>query len=242
VAARKLRVKDVVYGSILPRERGTPRLRTNFGEHEEVRLCGTVLNTFINDEGTYGNLVIDDGSASIVAKFWRGDVNRVKETALGDILDVVATVGEYNNEIYVQPSSIFTTDLHAWIYFQLSVASEIRRLDEQGNWKRVEERSSDEAASSFEQYQDAQDQRQWSNETSSASATGEEVDSFEEDTIIFDDDEITRTVLESLGEEGSTKDEIVEKTDLDDIDVMLALRELMESGDIFEVDGTYKKL
>jgi hypothetical protein len=234
-----LRVKDVVYGSILPRERGTPRLRTNFGEHDEVRICGTVLNTFINDEETYGNLVIDDGSASIVAKFWRGDVNRVKESTVGDILDIIASVGEYNNEIYVQPSSMFRADLHAWIYFQLDVASEIRRLEKQGLWKSVEERSDEEDISSFQQYDDSSVQHE---RPTSAASTEEDLDSYEEDTVVFDDDEITRTVLDVLGDDGSTKDEIVEKTELDDIDVMLALRELMESGDIFEVDGTYKKL
>jgi hypothetical protein len=64
----------------------------------------------------------------------------------------------------------------------------------------------------------------------------------EEDSLIFDDDEITRAVLDAIGEAGDTKDDIISKTSLDEIDVMLSLKELLERGDIFEVDGAYKRL
>ena len=49
-------------------------------------------------------------------------------------------------------------------------------------------------------------------------------------------------MLESIDDAGITKDGIISKTGLDDIDVMLSIKELLETGDIFEVDGTYKRL
>jgi len=53
---------------------------------------------------------------------------------------------------------------------------------------------------------------------------------------------IARVVLESLSDKGISKEDIIQKTGLDEIDVMLSIKELLEGGEVFEVDGLYKRL
>ncbi|MBN1785908.1 MAG: OB-fold nucleic acid binding domain-containing protein [Candidatus Methanofastidiosa archaeon] len=233
VAARKLRIKDIVIGKLELTDDSNNILVSNFGNNDEVRICGTVVNRFISDDGNYGNLLIDDGSESILTKFWRADVSRLKGFDRGDFVDVVAGVKEYKDEKYLQPVHLFKCDIHDWIEFQLEVALGIKELVESGEWKELPVYE-DLANSPFDD-----DEVQVAGHESKYDKDID--DSFEEESIIFDDDDINRAVLESIDKNPMTKDEIIKKTMLDEIDVMLSIKELLESGDIFEVDGKYKR-
>ena len=63
-----------------------------------------------------------------------------------------------------------------------------------------------------------------------------EIEEFE----VLGEDEVVETVLELLQEE-MTKEILIEKSGLDEIDVELALRELMDEGKVKKEGGTYKK-
>jgi len=231
VAARKLRIKDVIIGRLESDGGSRNTLTTNFGESHEVRVCGTVVNKFISDDENYGNLVLDDGSESIQLKFWRADVDQVRQYEVGDFSDVIATVREYNEERYLQPVQLFKGDVHRWIRFHLDVALRIKQLSSSSNWETESFESPQEDGFDKEIYSDSGPSYEQSVD-----------DTFEEDSIIFDDDDINRAVLEAMENEPLSKDEIIGKTSLDEIDVMLSIKELLESGSIFEVDGKYKKL
>ncbi len=239
MAARKVRIKDVVFGMIGQQGR-LLNISTNFGNFEEVRLCGTAISKFINDEATYGNFVLDDGSETIMAKFWRGDITRLDEIKKGDILDIIGTVGEYNGEIYVQPVNIFKTDINTFLKFHLEVALSIKQLREKGEWKDVIAPQLD--SPDMPTTQTYEDDYNIPKSSPDHDLTESVEGSFEEDNIVFDDDEITRVVLESLSDKGISKEDIIQKTGLDEIDVMLSIKELLEGGEAFEVDGLYKRL
>jgi len=231
VAARKLRIKDVIVGRLVNDGDARNYLMTNFGENNEVRVCGTIINKFVSDDENYGNLILDDGSESIQLKFWRSDVDTVRKYEVGDFTDVLATVREYNEEKYLQPIQIFKRDVHGWIRFQLDVALAMKKLVDEGSWNgaKYDIPTDDTTGDALENFDDAE-----------GSYSSE--DFFEEDSIIFDDDDINRTVVESMGSEPLSKEEIIKRTMLDEIDVMLSIKELLEIGDIFEVEGKYKKL
>jgi len=229
LAATKLRIKDVVNGSLDGVEGSRSKLLTHFGHHDEVRVCGTVMSRFISDDEKYGNLLLDDGSESIQAKLWRADVSKISSFEQGNFIDMVAQVREYNDEKYLYPIHMFLSDVHAWIKFQLQVALSIKSLDDSGKWEHTKTPD----LSYPEEKAD--------NGTSKDIENGID-DSFEEDDIVFDDDEINKAVIGALEDAVLSKEEIINKTSLDEIDVMLSLKELLESGDIFEVEGKYKKL
>ena len=63
-----------------------------------------------------------------------------------------------------------------------------------------------------------------------------EIEEFE----VLGEDEVVETVLELLQEE-MTKEMVIEKSGLDEIDVELALRELMDEGKVKKEGNTYKK-
>jgi len=230
VAARKLRIKDIIMGRLESDNGSRNTLITNLGESNEIRVCGTIVNTFVSDDENYGNLILDDGSESIQIKFWRNDVNTVKKYNVGDFSDVIAGVREYNDERYLQPIQLFKGDIHKWIRFQLQVALDIKKLIDSASWGALPHNESKDEIMELDDFSSDEDFSNVGNE-----------DSFEEDSIIFDDDDINKAVIEALGSEPMTKEEIIKKTMLDEIDVMLSIKELMESGDLFEVDGKYKK-
>jgi hypothetical protein len=240
VAAHKLRIKDIHAGTFSLQERPPHTITTNFGTFTEVRICGTVVSTYMNDTQSYGTIVVDDATDTIALKFWRERVPLVQSVQPGDILDVIGTVSEYNEELYLSPVAFYKKDLPSWIAFHLDIASRIRSLDSAGTWVSVAAPSGQERPGKQEY---GETQRSRGNEAYSEAGDVSYDDSdFEEESLIFDDDEITRAVLDAIETDGSTKDAIISKTGLDDIDVTLSIKELLESGDIFEVDGTYKRL
>ncbi|MHC1605581.1 MAG: OB-fold nucleic acid binding domain-containing protein [Candidatus Methanofastidiosia archaeon] len=223
MAARKMRIKDVVFGQIEEGKRRTNFIINNFGKNDEVRICGTVISRFCNEERSYGSIVVDDSSETIPVKFWREDVAKIDNFKEGDIVDLIGRVGVYNDDIYIQPILMVHTEMNFWIKFHLEVAMGIKKLMEKGEWEEVKmllEESVEES------------------EKLSEPVVGE----VEEESIIFDDEDITKAVLQTITPEGVTRDDILEKTGLDEIDVMLSIKELLEDGEIFEADDTYKRI
>lgn len=239
VAAHKLRIKDIHAGTFSLQERPPHTIKTNFGTFTEVRVCGTVVSTYVNDTQSYGTIAVDDGTDTISLKFWRERVSAVDSVQLGEIIDVIGTVSEYNGELYISPISFYRKDMPSWIAFHLDLASKIQALDAAGEWLAVTA-ARDVSPSEASSYGTAGHTQGSTKPDESGESSG--ASEYEEENLIFDDDEIARAVLDSIDEEGITKDGIMAKTGLDDIDVMLSIKELLETGDIFEVDGTYKRL
>ena len=67
-----------------------------------VRVLGTVMNVFMSDDGNYGFLVLDDETETIRVKFFK-DTKPLQSIAVGDIVDVVGKIKQYESELYVQP-------------------------------------------------------------------------------------------------------------------------------------------
>ncbi len=65
-----------------------------------ARLMGTVVGSFTNEEKTFSSLTIDDGTDTIRAKAFK-DLSPVSGFVVGDVLDIVGRVREFNGEIYL---------------------------------------------------------------------------------------------------------------------------------------------
>jgi len=79
-----------------------------------VRVLATVVRKFVNEDKSYGFLVLDDGTETIRAKAWREDVTLIEKCNEGDIVDIFGRVREFGEEIYIVPEIIVRVDDPNW--------------------------------------------------------------------------------------------------------------------------------
>jgi len=103
--AKKVRICDIVNGIFFHGSKLEMRpsyVITPFGEKiSRINLIGTATNVFLTEDGNYGNITIDDGTASLRAKVFGESVNLIKDVAPGNLLLVIGKLSEYNGEVYV---------------------------------------------------------------------------------------------------------------------------------------------
>lgn len=216
MVCRKLRIADIVGGKW---DEETRSLSTILGETTEVRAFGTVMDKFISEDENYSHLILDDGTETIRIKTWRDDVERLNGIEKGDIVDVIGRLSYYNEEIYISPKIVKKIPYNFWLLRHLEIVELLETLPE-------EEREIEKIDESKEPEEEI---------VTEDVAKTEEVDEVD----ILDTDETAKTILELLDSEELSRDEIVERTAFDEIDVELALRELIDEEKIEEKEGKF---
>lgn len=74
-----------------------------------VRLLGTVVDKFLSETGRFATITLDDGTDTIRAKVFNA-VSQFDTVQVGDTVDLVGKVREYQGELYVLPEIIRKTD------------------------------------------------------------------------------------------------------------------------------------
>jgi RPA family protein len=114
--AVKLRVKDVVEAEF---HRSTERFEPNYiltkrgVRASRVRLLGIVVAKFVSEDGSYSSITIDDSSATIAVRAFR-EVDPLLKVKVGDTVDVVGKVKEYEGEVYVLAEAVRVLDDPHW--------------------------------------------------------------------------------------------------------------------------------
>lgn len=243
MTAVKLRIQDLVEGTFDGKV-----VHTLFGDVSEARILGTLTDVFITDDNSYISLTVDDGTETIRIKAWRNDVKKLKEFSKGDIIDVVGKVREYNEEIYLTPAVISKVSPNKWVLWELelmklyiesggaraAVMPEPEHTEPVLEEKEVIEEKQDKEEIKEKEEKEPQIKEK---EEIEEKVDFEEIEEFE----ILGEDEVIGTVLDLL-EEGMTKDALIEQSGLDEIDVELALRELLDEKKIKKEDNIYKKV
>ncbi|MFX1485938.1 MAG: OB-fold nucleic acid binding domain-containing protein [Promethearchaeota archaeon] len=113
--AFKLNISDILGGTYHKSKEGS-FLDTQYGlKILRTHVMATVVekfesgNEFTSSNGTkkdYSTLTIDDGTGVIRIKTWQEDTELVKSIDIGDIVDVVGRVREYQEELYIMPETI----------------------------------------------------------------------------------------------------------------------------------------
>ena len=100
--ARKVPIADLTAGQWVKKEGFEPSfLLTQGGEQVgRARVLGTVVGSFINEEKTFSSLTLDDGTDTIRTKVFK-DLSPLAGLNVGDVIDVVGRVREFNGEIYL---------------------------------------------------------------------------------------------------------------------------------------------
>jgi len=203
MVAKKLRIVDVISGKV---EEG--KLLTVSGEAYEVRLLGTIVDSFLSSDGNYASLTLDDGTETVRIKQWGSNVSSLTGFKRGDMVEVVGRPLIYNEEIYITPELIVPISPNRWVAHELEMI-----------------------------------ERSLKNAVSGRKAVPVEVEgAHEAETFdIFEEDDYVEKVFEVLKDRMLTKKEIIAASRLDDIDVELALRQLLDDGRIELSDGKYKR-
>lgn len=90
-------------------------LLTPWGEQvTRVRVMGTVVDKFIREDQGYATLRIDDGSETISLRAWQETAKELDKFNLGEIIDVVGRVREFNGEIYLVPELLIRVEDPNW--------------------------------------------------------------------------------------------------------------------------------
>ena len=97
-----------------------------------IRLIATVVDKFLSESGKYAAMTLDDGSDTIRVKAFNA-VSIFEPFSVGNIVDFVGKVREYQGEIYLVPELIRkTNDPHYELLHEL----ELRKDEKEWNRKR----------------------------------------------------------------------------------------------------------
>lgn len=104
--ARKVRISDLMSGSFVRQEGMEPSyVETAGGQVARARIMATVMNVFRSEDGNFGSVTLDDGTDTIRGKAFK-DLRILEGVNVGDLVDVIGKVREYNGEMYVMPETI----------------------------------------------------------------------------------------------------------------------------------------
>lgn len=125
--ARRVRLKDIINGRWIRKEGMEPSYAVTFyGEKvSRISVAGTIVSTFVSDDGNFRTITIDDNTETIRAKAFKpketsasddGEARRIekaekafdilKDVKTGDIIGITGRLREYNEEIYIMPENV----------------------------------------------------------------------------------------------------------------------------------------
>ncbi len=132
MTAKKVKISDLMNGKWVKKEGMEPSfIVTSYGEQvSRARILGTVVAKFLSEDGNFGSITLDDSTDTIRAKTFK-TVKPLEGAEIGDLVDAIGKVREYNAEIYFIPEIIYKVqDPNLEILRRLEIA---RKLAE---WKK----------------------------------------------------------------------------------------------------------
>ena len=103
----KVRVSDLTSGKWVKNEGMVASyVETKAGlKVSRARLLGTIVKMFMAEDGMFASATLDDGSDTIRAKTFK-TVKPLDTLGIGDIVDLIGKVKEWNDEIYLIPEIV----------------------------------------------------------------------------------------------------------------------------------------
>jgi len=240
--AKLATTEELNSGKYFQKEGFTPNyLLTPSGRRfSRARLVATIVDTFVNDDETYGSITIDDGTDTIQIKFFN-ELDQLKDYEIGDIIEAVGKVREYQGEIY----------MNAEILVKRGMKEEL--LHELNHKKKVEEW--DQIRETVQQLKESgKDQKEIEKEMA-GKLDEDEVDSllqsFGEQFDNTDPEErenLERDVIDAVenledGGDGASYEDIADEVDAPEDDLEDTINSLLSEGTFYEPEpGKIKKL
>lgn len=105
--------QDAVSGTLAVRGKNVTR----------VNLVGTAVDSYINQDGSFGSLTIDDGTGTIRIKAFKENLKRIQEVKNGDLVNCCGLVKEYNEERYMTAEVVKILDDPYWLLSRMLTLS-----------------------------------------------------------------------------------------------------------------------
>ncbi len=240
--AYKLKIEDLVRGQYVRSPEGTEPsyLLTPWSQHiPRARVLGTVVDKFVRDDQGYATLRLDDGSETISLRAWRENVPELAGFKMGDLLDVIGRVREFEGEVYLVPDLIFRVEDPNWeLVRELEILHARRRALAQGVRPQPKQKA---------KLEPRHLQIELSQTPPAVGPTIETIEEVEAPPLPKVPDETKKRVtlaIEKLDKgDGAAPTDIAAELDLHQADVEDALRVLIVDGEIFEPRaGRFRRL
>lgn len=140
--AHKVKIEDLVNGEYKHTPEGEPNKLITPWEQEllRVNVIGTIIDKFVRDDGGYATVTLDDGSETIRAKAWGEDVEEMEEYEIGDLVNVIGKVREYEDEIHLVPEIIRELEDPNWeLLRELEILENKKKMLDAGIEPKLEE-------------------------------------------------------------------------------------------------------
>ncbi len=101
LTAFKSNIKKITDSEMISEEDSPDYIKISDLRIARVRIIGTIVSKRVNSERTYAYLVVDDGTETIRIKAWKDDVDKLEKPVVGDIIELVGRVREWDDERYL---------------------------------------------------------------------------------------------------------------------------------------------
>lgn len=247
--ARKVKIEDLVHGDYVNTPEGEPNHLVTPWDQKllRVNLIGTVIDKFVRDDGGYATLHLDDGTGTIRAKAWSEDVEEMEKFEVGDVINTIGKVREYEEEIHLVPEIIREIEDPNWeLVRELEILEKRKKLIDEGVEPSFEkEEPEEETGMKTEEIEITPASTQESKDIGQVEALGEPLDTESEEPDVSEDEKDKLLLaLDKLEGEGGADvsdlaaevDESIEKTE----DIIGAL---LNEDKVYEpIAGKFKRL
>lgn len=242
--ANKVKIEDLVNGEYTHSPEGEPNYLITPWDQEllRVNIIATVVDTFVRDDGGYATLHLDDGTGTIRAKAWSEDVSEMEEFEVGNIVNVIGKVREYDGEIHLVPEIIQEIEDPNWeLVRELEILENRKKLLKEGKKPKLEKESGMET----EEFEISPASDQESEKVGQIEKLGESSDSEEEKPQISED--LKNDVLLALdkleGENGAEVSDLAAEVDESKSKTEEVLGALLNEDKVYEpIAGRFKRL
>lgn len=144
--AIKLNINHILSGTYVKAD-SKNYLETSWGVHvSRVHILGTIVRKWVSpadgesksDRTPQASLTVDDGTETIRLKAWKDDIKIFEDFQIGDIIDVIGHIREYENEKYIAPEIIKTIENPNWeLIHELNIIESLSRVKSNKNLQKI---------------------------------------------------------------------------------------------------------
>ncbi|MEM4215349.1 MAG: OB-fold nucleic acid binding domain-containing protein [Candidatus Pacearchaeota archaeon] len=210
--AYKLSIGQLIKGKPEFEQERFSRLVLDGKEIVRVNIIATIVDKFINEDGSYASLTLDDGTGTIRVKAFSENIAMFKDFQLGDTVKIIGLLRFFNDELYILPEIIKDIDARWLLVRKLELAQEYGNIYE----NKKEQISNQDSFSSTE-----------------IEIENEKIESEKSEEKSLRD-QIIETIREAEAEEGIDIDKLIMSLKAPVEDINSTIIELLEEGTIFE--------
>ena len=129
LVALKVKIAEIMSGRWTQREGFNANyLLTRTGKRlSRVRSLSTVVAKFISQDKKFSSITLDDGTETIRAKAFNSFI--FDSIKIGDIIDVIGKLRQYNDELYIVPEIVMPVDVNWETLRELELRKAAREWD-----------------------------------------------------------------------------------------------------------------